>query len=49
MAAGEIEQRRTAAADKLYAAGAHYVIDTLAQLPDVIADINRRLANGERP
>jgi len=25
------------------------VIDTLAQLPDVIADINRRLANGERP
>ncbi len=49
MPQGEIERRRTAAADKLYAAGAHYVIDTLAQLPGVIADINRRLANGERP
>ncbi|HAT4916939.1 TPA: phosphonoacetaldehyde hydrolase [Serratia marcescens] len=49
MAAAEIELRRTAAADKLYAAGAHYVIDTLAQLPGVIADINRRLADGERP
>lgn len=49
MAEGEIEQRRTAAADKLYTAGAHYVIDTLAHLPGVIVDINRRLANGERP
>ncbi|TBU69586.1 phosphonoacetaldehyde hydrolase [Serratia marcescens] len=49
MTAGEIERRRAAAADKLYAAGAHYVIDTLAQLPAAIADINRRLANGERP
>jgi phosphonoacetaldehyde hydrolase len=49
MAAGEIERRRAAAADKLYAAGAHYVIDTLAQLPAAIADINRRLAKGERP
>ena len=38
MAEGEIEQRRTAAADKLYAAGAHYVIDALAHLPGVIAD-----------
>ncbi|MGK2696757.1 phosphonoacetaldehyde hydrolase [Serratia surfactantfaciens] len=49
MAADEIERRRAAAADKLYAAGAHYVIDTLAQLPAAIADINRRLAKGERP
>lgn len=49
MAAAEVERRRAAAADKLYAAGVHYVIDTLAQLPGVIADINRRLAAGERP
>lgn len=49
MAAAEVERRRAAAADKLYAAGAHYVIDTLVQLPGVIADINRRLAAGERP
>ena len=26
-----------------------YVVDTLADLPGVIADINRRLAQGERP
>ena len=33
----------------MYAAGAHYVVDTLADLPEVIADINARLAKGERP
>ncbi|MDN7200713.1 phosphonoacetaldehyde hydrolase, partial [Klebsiella pneumoniae] len=27
----------------------HYVVDTLADLPEVIADINARLAKGERP
>ncbi|MCV5837340.1 hypothetical protein OFN62_30855, partial [Escherichia coli] len=26
-----------------------YVVDTLADLPEVIADINARLAKGERP
>ncbi|MET2892450.1 phosphonoacetaldehyde hydrolase, partial [Klebsiella pneumoniae] len=41
--------RRERAAGKLYAAGAHYVVDTLADLPEVIADINARLAKGERP
>lgn len=47
MPQGEIE-RRTAAADKLYAAGA--LCDRHAgALLGVIADINRRLANGERP
>ena len=49
---GDVERgnrhRRERAADKLYAAGAHYVVDT-ADLPDVIADINARLAKGERP
>ena len=30
-------------------AGAHYVIDTINDLPPVIDDINRRLANGESP
>ncbi|MDX1456585.1 MAG: phosphonoacetaldehyde hydrolase [Marinobacter sp.] len=29
--------------------GAHYVIDTVADLPDVLADIDHRLATGERP
>ncbi|MEH6403396.1 MAG: phosphonoacetaldehyde hydrolase [Sneathiella sp.] len=30
-------------------AGAHYVIDTIVELPAVIEDINARLARGERP
>ncbi|VTP61929.1 Phosphonoacetaldehyde hydrolase [Serratia rubidaea] len=45
----EVARRRTRATEKLYAAGAHYVIDTLAELPGVVAAINRRLAAGERP
>jgi phosphonoacetaldehyde hydrolase len=27
----------------------HYMIDTITDLPQVIADINKRLANGEMP
>ena len=34
------------AAGKLYAAGAHYVVDTLADLPGVIADIEANLPKG---
>jgi len=35
--------------DQLYQAGANYVIDGIWDLPDVIHDIEIRLANGERP
>lgn len=49
MTAEEIATRREHAAGKLYAAGAHYVVDSLADLPGVIAEINTRLAKGERP
>lgn len=49
MSVDEIAARRERAAAKLYAAGAHYVVDSLAELPGVIADINTRLAKGERP
>jgi phosphonoacetaldehyde hydrolase len=47
----EDEQRRRleAARRKLLAAGAHAAIDTLAELPDVIADISDRLGRGEKP
>lgn len=38
----EIAGRRERAAAKLYAAGAHYVVDTLADLPAVISAINAR-------
>jgi phosphonoacetaldehyde hydrolase len=29
--------------------GAHYIIDTIVELPEVIKDINERLACGEKP
>jgi phosphonoacetaldehyde hydrolase len=29
--------------------GAHYVVDSIAEVPVVIDDINLRLARGERP
>lgn len=35
--------------DILSSAGAHYVIDDISGLTAVIDDINRRMANGERP
>ncbi|MCS6779601.1 MAG: phosphonoacetaldehyde hydrolase [Geminicoccaceae bacterium] len=45
------EQARLAAraADRLARAGAHVVIDSVAQLLPVVADIEARLARGERP
>jgi len=35
--------------DQLSNAGAHYVIDDITALPRVIDDINRRLAEGQKP
>lgn len=49
MSEAEIAAKRAPAEAKLRGAGAHYVIDTLADMAPVIADINRRLAAGERP
>jgi len=34
---------------KLNESGAHYVIDSIIDLPYVVQDINQRLANGEKP
>lgn len=45
----ELSHRLEAARQKLAAAGAHYVIDGVADLPPVLDAINARLANGERP
>jgi phosphonoacetaldehyde hydrolase len=41
--------RRASAADRLTAAGAHYVIDTVADLLPALVRIEGRLARGERP
>jgi phosphonoacetaldehyde hydrolase len=47
--AREFATRRERAYEALYAAGAHYVIDSVADLPPVLARIEGRLARGERP
>jgi len=45
----EMERRVARTREILRQAGAHYVIDDFDQLPEVIADVNERLARGERP
>ena len=45
----EIARRLNVSREILRKSGAHYVIDTFDQLPAVIADVNERLARGERP
>nr|XP_006817997.1 PREDICTED: uncharacterized protein LOC100376424 [Saccoglossus kowalevskii] len=45
----EFERRMKNAYTKLIDSGAHYVIDSIVDLPEVIDDINRRLARGEKP
>ncbi|MGF6368699.1 phosphonoacetaldehyde hydrolase [Paraburkholderia sp. RAU6.4a] len=47
--ADEFAARRNAAMARLKAAGAHYVIDSVADLMPVVYDIDARLARGERP
>jgi phosphonoacetaldehyde hydrolase len=45
----EIARRLAFTRETLRKAGAHYVIDTFDELPAVIADMNARLARGEKP
>jgi phosphonoacetaldehyde hydrolase len=45
----EYQRRLADTRNRLSTAGAHYVIDSIADLEPVIEDINRRLAAGERP
>ena len=45
----EIQLRHEKTRQKLWEAGAHYVIDSIADIEPVIADINARLARGEKP
>ena len=45
----EIQRRLAVTREILQKAGAHYVIDTFDQLPDVIEDVNLRLGRGETP
>ncbi|BFZ22121.1 hypothetical protein BsWGS_25160 [Bradybaena similaris] len=45
----EIQKRVAHSRSLLIQTGAHYVIDTIKELPGVVADINTRLARGEKP
>ena len=45
----EIKKKLTKTHGLLEKAGAHYVIESIAEIEPVIADINKRLAAGERP
>ncbi|HTR06111.1 MAG TPA: phosphonoacetaldehyde hydrolase [Paraburkholderia sp.] len=49
LAPDEFARRREAAVERLRAAGAHYVIDSVADLLPVVNEIDARLARGERP
>jgi phosphonoacetaldehyde hydrolase len=49
LAPDNFQMRRAAAAKKLEAAGAHYVIDSVADLIPVARAIDARLVRGERP
>jgi len=45
----EIARRLAFTRETLRRTGAHYVVDTFDELPAVIADVNARLARGEKP
>jgi len=45
----EFKERRKTALKKMYDAGAHYVVDSLADCPVLIEEINYRLKQGETP
>jgi phosphonoacetaldehyde hydrolase len=49
LTASAFQARRAGAAAELAAAGAHYVIDGVADLLPIVAEIEGRLARGERP
>jgi phosphonoacetaldehyde hydrolase len=49
LSAEDFAAKRKTAAAKLENAGAHYVIDSAADLLPVLAEINARLARGEKP
>jgi phosphonoacetaldehyde hydrolase len=49
LTAAERAARRASVRERFVAAGSHAAIDTLAELPGLIAAIDARLALGEKP
>ena len=49
LSSDELESRNQKSKEILTRAGAHYVVDDINSLPEIIEDINRRLDKGETP
>lgn len=49
LSTSERNSRLAAARQKLLAAGAHYVVDSVADLPRLLVEIEERLQSGDRP
>ena len=49
LTAEDIQRRLQKAREILAEGGAHYVIDSVADLPEVVEHINQRLARGDKP
>ena len=49
LSGAEMQRRLAFTRETLRKAGAHYILDTLNELPEVIEDVNARLARGEKP
>jgi phosphonoacetaldehyde hydrolase len=47
--ADDLDERLAAADDRMRRAGAHYTVQTIASLDEVLDDIESRLRRGERP
>lgn len=45
----DYERKLSQAYDILINSGAHYVVDSIVDLPKVITDINERLSKGDKP
>jgi phosphonoacetaldehyde hydrolase len=45
----ELATRLEGIYDRMYRAGAHYVVDTIAEVPSVLDEIEPRLKRGEQP
>jgi len=43
----ELQERNEESRKKLEQAGAHYVIDTISDLPNVVKEINNRMTMGD--
>ncbi|MNV42804.1 Phosphonoacetaldehyde hydrolase [compost metagenome] len=49
LSAEQLERERARIHAMFASSRPHYLIDTINELPEVVADINRRLAKGEMP